>query len=441
MNKRQRDIERYLKGEMSASERHALEKAALNDPFLSDALEGAEHAGVEAFSFDLKELQGSIYSRTKQRHRPRTISMWNWSLGIAAGLLLVAVSGVFIIGKVSETQRKQEMAMLVDQSEDELRMIRESGAVDTMTIILPERYERVIARPSSRSRTGRILTHQRIEAIAQNEVISTSGPQREVEVNLSEEPVIARAEALDTVVSRTESAMATEEKAKNADVAGDDVQKTKAKEEVPSGGPRRIASGAKKIKGKVTWAEDGSGLPGVNVVVKGTNEGTVTDAMGVYEISVPDKGTELVFSFIGLTSQEVSTSDESTIDVKMTSDYSQLSEVVVTGYGVSTESDNTSLKFAEPQGGRKAFKNYLEKQMQYPKQALDNKIEGKVTVQFTVEINGQVGDFEILKGIGYGCDDEVIRLIKQGPAWEPTKKGNQPVTDKVKVRLKFDIPD
>jgi hypothetical protein len=64
-----------------------------------------------------------------------------------------------------------------------------------------------------------------------------------------------------------------------------------------------------------------------------------------------------------------------------------------------------------------------------------------VTVQFTVQINGQLGDFEILKGIGYGCDDEVIRLIKQGPAWEPTKKGNQPVTDKVKVRLKFEIPN
>ena len=431
MNKRQRDIERYLKGEMSAPERHALEKAALNDPFLSDALEGAEHSGPDAFSFDLKELQGSIYSRTKQRHRPRTISMWNWSLGIAAGLLLVAVSGVFIIGKISETQRERDMAMLTNQSEDELRMIRESGTSDTMTIILPERYDRL-------SRARRSSAPARIQAIAQNEMISSTGPQREVEVNLSEEPVIARTE-VDTSGSMAEVAGEEAEVAKKSVAISEAARETITRDDAVAGGVHQTASGIRKVKGKVTSSEDGSGLPGVNVVVKGTNEGTVTDAMGVYEISVPDTGTELVFSFIGLTSQEFSTRNVTTLDVKMTPDYSQLSEVVVTGMGVA--SDHPSFKFAEPQGGRKAFQNYLEKQLQYPKQALDNRIEGKVTVQFTVEINGQLGDFEILKGIGYGCDDEVIRLIKQGPAWEPTKKGNQPVTDKVKVRLKFDIPD
>jgi TonB family protein len=436
MNKRQRDIERYLKGEMSASERHALEKAALNDPFLSDALEGAEHSGGEAFSFDLQELQGRIYSRTKQRHRPQTISMWNWSLGIAAGLMLVAVASVFIIGKINDKKHEKQMAMLTDQSADELRMIRDSGAGDTMTISLPERYDRVA---SARSGARRRL----VQAIAQNEVISSSGPQREVEVNLSEKPEIARAEPSDTVVGRSDAELAGRVAgiAVKEDVVGEEAgsKKLESADDAPKSGLRRIAADVRKVKGKVTSSEDGSGLPGVNVVVKGTSEGTVTDAMGVYEITVPEKGTELVFSFIGLTSQELSTGDEATIDVKMTADYSQLSEVVVTGMGVA--SDHPTFRFAEPQGGRKAFQNYLEKQLQYPKQALDNKIEGKVTVQFTVQINGQLGDFEILKGIGYGCDDEVIRLIKQGPAWEPTKKGNQPVTDKVKVRLKFEIPN
>jgi TonB-linked SusC/RagA family outer membrane protein len=91
------------------------------------------------------------------------------------------------------------------------------------------------------------------------------------------------------------------------------------------------------VKGKVTSAEDGSGLPGVNVVVKGTTNGTVTDAEGNYKINVPSDGGSLVFSFIGLATSEVAIGDRSTIDVSLASDVQQLSEVVVTAAGIERE--------------------------------------------------------------------------------------------------------
>lgn len=91
------------------------------------------------------------------------------------------------------------------------------------------------------------------------------------------------------------------------------------------------------VSGKVTSAEDGSTLPGVNVVLKGTTTGTVTDIDGNYKLSVPDNGGVLVFSFIGLASQEVSIENRSVIDVQMTSDVTQLSEVVVTAVGIQRE--------------------------------------------------------------------------------------------------------
>lgn len=87
------------------------------------------------------------------------------------------------------------------------------------------------------------------------------------------------------------------------------------------------------VSGKVTSAEDGSSLPGVNVVVKGTTTGGVTDIDGNYKISVPEQGGVLVFSFIGLQTLEVEIGTRSTIDVQMVSDVKQLSEVVVVGYG------------------------------------------------------------------------------------------------------------
>jgi TonB-linked SusC/RagA family outer membrane protein len=88
------------------------------------------------------------------------------------------------------------------------------------------------------------------------------------------------------------------------------------------------------VSGRVTSSEDGSALPGVNVVLKGTTTGTVSDANGAYTLSVPSQGGVLVFTFIGFTSQEVEVGSRTAIDVLMVQDIKQLSEVVVTALGV-----------------------------------------------------------------------------------------------------------
>ena len=88
------------------------------------------------------------------------------------------------------------------------------------------------------------------------------------------------------------------------------------------------------ISGKVTSADDGSPLPGVNVVVRGTTSGAVTDSDGNYNLSVSSEGVTLVFSFIGLKTTEVAVGAQSVIDIVMESDMTQLSEIVVTGYSM-----------------------------------------------------------------------------------------------------------
>ncbi len=100
------------------------------------------------------------------------------------------------------------------------------------------------------------------------------------------------------------------------------------------------------VTGKVTSADDGSALPGVNVLIKGTTTGTVTDANGNFSVSV-SPSTVLVFSFIGLESAEVNVGDRTTVDVTMRADVQQLSEVVVTALGI--ERSKSSLGYATQQ--------------------------------------------------------------------------------------------
>ena len=441
MGRRKHDIERYLRGEMTPREMHALEKEALQDPFLSEALEGANQIGPDSFLLDLKELHNTLHQRTQAR-RPKVISLWRWSLGIAAGLILLAVASVYMIGNLSNKRPDQNLAVNKEVAPSSAPADTTFAKHDTIAKVAAAdqaialnkpaqpapakkrssgsqaRPEVPTSNPVADAASRNEETASQVERVAQTELETSleKGNQRIVEADLAEAPrEIERADDIIDAASKRATASRASE----------------AKREVAAVAPRTI-------QGKVISTEDGMPLPGVNVLVKGTSIGVVTDEVGHYQIALNDPKQTLVFQFIGLKPVEVRAENNREINIQMTPDYTALSEVVVTGAGTPT--DNV-LRFAEPQGGRNAFEKYLEEKMNYPELALEKKIEGRVTVQFTVDANGQLGEFKVIKGIGYGCDDEVIRLIKEGPAWNPSKRNDRPVKDKVKVRLKFDLPD
>lgn len=113
------------------------------------------------------------------------------------------------------------------------------------------------------------------------------------------------------------------------------------------------------VSGTVTSADDGSPLPGVNVLVKGTTNGTVTDGSGNFSISINESDRFLIFSFIGFETKEVEIGSQTSISVTLKTDATELSEVVVTavgierdkkalGYGVQNVSPDQFLQKSEP---------------------------------------------------------------------------------------------
>lgn len=95
------------------------------------------------------------------------------------------------------------------------------------------------------------------------------------------------------------------------------------------------ARGQQQVKGKVTSLLDGIGLPGVNILIKGTTQGAVTDADGNYTISVNSGEDILIFSYIGYVAEEVVVGDRTIVDVALAEDLETLKEVVVIGYGTT----------------------------------------------------------------------------------------------------------
>lgn len=95
------------------------------------------------------------------------------------------------------------------------------------------------------------------------------------------------------------------------------------------------------VTGTVTDASIGESMPGVNIVIKGTTTGAITDANGKYSITVTDPNTVLVISYIGYVSQEIPVAGRTVIDLELQPDLMSLDEVVVVGYGTQKKSDIT----------------------------------------------------------------------------------------------------
>ena len=464
MKNRRNDIERYLRGELSPAEMHALEKEALNDPFLSEALEGVEQAGPDNFLFDLHALNRSLHKRARTR-KSKTIKMWGWTAGIAATVLLIAVSGFLVVSLIREQHARQQ-AMNEEPSAPPV----DEPVKDTLTIAMPLET----ARPDAgKNGGGRGDKRPRTRAGALKPA-GTSGAQQptdaaddahllaenEVKESVEEAPDKSQTRQ-ETAPTNPPDAVATD-KQREADALnqGKQLQEAEALSKA-SGESRALRREREKktaqvpaasqtapdpavvLKGKVVSAEDGEGLPGVNVIVKGTSQGTVTDAEGNYQLTLPALDSRLLFSFVGFEAQEVEIAGSPEVNVRLKADVGQLSEVVVTAYGNAsneTIEEAASFRIAEPEGGRAAFRRYLLKSLQYPGDALNNKVEGKVTVRFTVQPGGKLADFEVIKGLGYGCDEELMRLIREGPPWKPATQAGTPVSDKVKISLKFQLP-
>ena len=96
---------------------------------------------------------------------------------------------------------------------------------------------------------------------------------------------------------------------------------------------------------------------------------------------------------------------------------------------------------AEFSGGTQAFGKYLQENLKYPKSAQKANIIGKVYIQFIVNKDGSASDFKTVKGIGYGCDEEAMRVLKAVPKWNPGRDKGEVVTSTLIVPINFQLSE
>ncbi len=129
---------------------------------------------------------------------------------------------------------------------------------------------------------------------------------------------------------------------------------------------------------------------------------------------------------------------------RMRSDALKKSSPASTLSGVSSEERQSLPKTfttAQPAVGHEEYQTYLKNNIQYPKQAIENKIVGIVVVSFIVDIDGSITSFSIDKDIGFGCAEELIRTVKSGPEWIPAQNDGLTMKEKVSLKFNFELPN
>jgi TonB family protein len=461
------DIEKYHKGLLSAKERHDLEKAALDDPFLADAMEGYAVAGFVADGdiYDLKKRLAEKVEKGKlivMKGGGRSSFPW---LRVAA--LVIVVAGAALLARQTLFNTKSKN---IAQAEPRKEEVKPAGNATTGTISLQK--DSVITKntdglvvpakpkgqnysfiavdtmahaPSSNGANDKGNTTTGDITMTNNPAPPvTTAPQKigEDSKSFKEAPgtVDKKDIAMDEVKDKLETGKkkdndpakvlvtpSTEEKQNNRNVAAS----RKVNEDQYY---RDQNQATNTFRGRVT---DGSnvGVPFANVTnAQDNNAGTYTDAKGYFNLTYPDTVLTVQVRSIGFENTNVQLKNAvPNNQVVMQDDRKSLSEVVINNKkpnaAVRRDNNNIKLEEPEPADGWDNYDAYLTNNLNVPEEIKTKKdISGEVELTFEVDKNGEPVNIKVVKSLCDKCDQEAIRLIKEGPKWKRNaKKGKTTV--------------
>ncbi len=423
------DIQRYLKGQMTAAEKHALERAALEDPFLAEAMEG--YAGMPELPVvsDIATLKQRLQeNNTVNKVMPlRRYRAW-WSA--AAAILLVAGTATTwylftqapeheIAQKTNEIQPPAAQSAAVPDPSHENKAEDKSVQPEESKARGPEEKKQLVI-SSNKNNTG-IDTVSKLSGNKAVEIVPAPLPATTLQRPGNPLNNEVQAEAKDVTADKQDIALsATQASA---------IQRERSNAYIPS----------HIFKGRITDSND-KPLPFVNITAGGVH--TYTDAQGNFTILSGDSIVSASVRSVGYEPENaVLASNTPLNNIKLSAGNNKLSEVVVTGYGVKKKAEQVrkqaqtqdSEDAAEPVDGWGNYDIYLSNNKRLSSEK--NKAAGGfVEVSFTVNKAGMLYDFKIERSTCSACNKEAIRLIKEGPKWRLTE-GDKP--GKITVTIRF----
>ncbi|MFI5193113.1 MAG: carboxypeptidase-like regulatory domain-containing protein [Chitinophagales bacterium] len=430
------DIRQYLDGKLSAAEMLALEKAAMDDPFLADAIEGMDmndQHGHIPFETGLDDLKRRLQEKINQREKRKKILplLLRWQVAAAIGLLIIsgAISYTFLIKKPAADKeisqnRKKEPAQDSIIPKISPAPAASEPAIETAPVAknnLPERSdlkENNVAATDKSGAKKRRTQYEKIEKPlpVNQEIASAERIDEDRSINLPA-PEMKRS---DTGI--------TTNNALQGKVAGVNIQSRRKNNNLFN---------QNYLQGFVT---DSSGKPisSARVSLKDKKMAVSTDQHGFFKLKTnnQDSNQDVVVKSTGYLPATASLTPSGKPDkvIQLRETDNSLAEVVVTALGTKKEKRILSYQEssgAEPVTGWAEYNQYLIKNKRTT--TADSSLKGVETISFLVHKNGALSRFKIEHSISPAHDAELIRLVKAGPPWRVLSGNKQ----RCRVSLNF----
>lgn len=424
-------LRQYLSGKMDYVEMHKVERHVVECALCNDALEGYKTLGNSAIkSSDLKELNERLSQKLAQGRKRSKIAFL--PMAIAASILLIGFVSIFLFIKTTTSRNEHTIVKKEIPQSDKFENTFENEAApdsqDKKESVEPSDEINTLSRANQK-----LIFENKEEQPKQTKNAFAVKESKELELTDSNEFIASNTTSELNVPSFTLPETETKVSPKNE--VNDETTYSSSKQ-FPESTARKSQN---FLSGKVT-GEDGEGLPGASVVIKGTSIQTVTDAEGNYRIPLPSSGETLQINSIGYNLlEETINKNQTTLDAKLSPDITSLTEVVIVGYSNEAGSiaGNSKIVKAKPAQGLRKFKEYIKENTRYPSSMEQRDIKGKVVVEFNVNKEGKLSDFKIKKSLGAAFDEEAVRLLKEGPGWIAGSLDGKPISQQVSVKISF----
>ncbi|MHA4810704.1 carboxypeptidase-like regulatory domain-containing protein [Flavitalea flava] len=411
------DIEKYLKGELSAPEMHRLEKAALDDPFLADAMEGMEmhHSAMHK---DLDELRERLQKRVSGKDEEQKAGKPMWKMA-AVFILLIGLGGITYF---TFFKGKSMYSLAVSE-----KKIQDTTSVQSKG---PSNGPSESASPSPSQAAAGGLTKSDAQKDSDSITAQTVPSPKKVKPSSTKYSFKAPRSSNNDLKSEaaTNSFNLSTTPAPGLNITRDFEKSTDTH-------PPLLVSG------KVV-DQNNKPLSGVSLSLDGKDKFTaVTDNNGQFNLRLPkqDSSARLRASSVGYQDFAMSLNTDNRIGnvIQLKPENASLNEVVVVGYGSKkrkksaeeetfTKKDTVKLRTmeslnpkTEPVVGWASYKTYLERNKNTGK--ADSTVKGEVVLSFRVDKNGVLSSFRIEKSLSPSHDSTLLHLVQQGPSWKLLK--------------------
>lgn len=472
-------LQKWLSGDITRQQERQLEEKAKSDPFLADAMEG-----IRAFpEQDYEAKMADLNHQLKKRYQKKESKIIPFYFSRVAAMLAFAIvaggmfwflnqnieshkvdRGIAMEEKVNPVENPKVASPSAPEIQEEIEQEPNSTLADN-TPIKNKPSKEAKKRKSSQKPKPELAQKEISEPIishSSKETKSAKPSPPPTTYSLEQKPNhnskskndIPASKDFDIVQKNNGKEILNEENysLKNRKIKATDAEGDKAPLEKTRIGIGRIAptstpiiEPAKKefatleqipvppniIQGVIT-DNQGEPLIGASILELGTKNGTMTDFDGRFQLELQQQPSALDINYTGFSAQQITVEGiEQDLQIEL-DDGIILDEVVVTSMNKSSAPVITK---AMPIDGFSKFKKYVKKNITLTEAATTHQITGIVKVQFKINTDGSLSDFKILKSLGYGLDEEAIRLLKEGGIWTlPTGQNSAVATYRFKFK-------